>query len=143
MSLFDSLRDDAAFFVAAADDVMGNLNPLDDRFLSGDAPITATVAEIQLAAEEGRPVDAERIRLSSGKLTAEEEAYAREHNIDTGLAVIGTAAKETAETAIEEKLKPTLSALELLTNPWVLGGVALVVVAAVAAPYVAPFLKGR
>lgn len=58
--------------------------------------------------------------------------------VDTGLAK----AKEVSDN-INKKRDQTFAILDALTNPWVLGGIAVVVTLAIAGPYVLPFITPR
>lgn len=126
---FEDLSDNAAIVWAAVGDINDNLNPLSDQFLSGEARRTATEVEEQLAREQGREVDPRRIAVSSsGGLERIAEAGTQTGK-DVGHAVAST---------LESGGKLAGGALDLLSNKWVLGGLAVVVVLAVAAPYIAP-----
>lgn len=118
---FDSLGDNLEIIGAVQADVIGNLNPFSDQFLSGDAYTTASVVESQNARDENRPIEPNRIHASG----------------DGGLALISEAASETAS-----QVKTAAGdVVSFVTNPWVIGGVVTVVVAIFAAPYVVPALK--
>lgn len=128
---FSDLGDNLALVVAAGSDVVRNVNPLDDAFMSGDANNTAAVVEHQLARDQGREVDRARIEASA----------------EGGLARIKDAATQTggqvadvAGDVLDAGGKVAGGALDLLTNPWFLGAAALLLGAAIAAPYVAPVL---
>lgn len=140
--------DNLALIGTVVDDLGYNLNPFGEGFLSGDAPATALMAEIQNAQLEGRAVDPERARLSGGLLTDAEEKRAAESNIDTGLSLVGDAARKTASDVVEKVgdvadsvAKVGSGGLAILSNPWALGGVALLVVGAMTAPYWLPLFR--
>lgn len=118
-----NLWDDATIAVAAYTDVVDNLNPFSDSFLSGEAKNTALTAEVQNAERENRPVDVNHI-ISSGK---------------DGVGKIGDAANDTVSQVLDKVEDATSFGLKAL--PWVLGAVAAVGLLAVAAPYVSPVLR--
>lgn len=121
---FSSLGDNVALVNDAIGDLQDNLNPFSDQFMTGDAKRTATEVETQLARDQGRAVNQARIDASShGGVTTIKDA-----GVKTGHQVATTAGHTIG------------TGLDLLTNKWFLAGVALVVVLAVAAPYVAPVL---
>jgi hypothetical protein len=126
---FDSFGDNIDIIGSVLEDVADNLNPLGDQFLSGDARNTAETVERQLAAAEGRDVDQSRIENSAqGGLELIDEgvrATASDVQAETGKVLSGAA--EVAG-----------GALDLVTNPWVIGAVGVVVLAVFAAPYVVP-----
>jgi hypothetical protein len=71
-------------------------------------------------------------------------------NFEAGLSKTWDQAGDAASVAadetlapIEAKLKKGLTALDWLTEPWVLAGIGLVVAAAVLGPYVLPFFPRR
>jgi hypothetical protein len=105
VSWLSDFLDNAKLVATAMDDWHGNLNPFDDRFLTGDAPNTAREVEEQLAREQGREVDQDRIDRSS----------------QAGLELIGRAAYETAEEITEEVADKAKAAVTW--GPWILGGV--------------------
>ena len=113
MSFLDELIDNVAVVNAAATDA---LNPV--NWWNGEAPNTARVVEEQMAEREGRPVSEARIDASK----------------TGGLARIGEAAGDTVDDVADKAKK----AGDFLGEwgPWLLGGVAVLAVAFVAAPYV-------
>lgn len=129
---FDSFSDNLAILGAVVVDVAGNTNPFSEQFLSGDAHATAAEVESQLSRDQGREYDLSRVESSA----------------EGGLSLIGDAASQTGSqvgAAVGETLATAGSAagktLDALTNPWVLGALAVVVVGVLVAPYAIPAIK--
>lgn len=113
MSWVDDFTDNLELAVSVASDAADVRN-----WWNGTAPNTARTVEEQMAEREGRAVDQGRIDRSA----------------EGGLARIGDAAGETVDQVVE-KAKDAGTFLGKW-GPWILGGVALVVVGVVALPYV-------
>lgn len=120
---FEDLDDNVAILGAALQDKVAG-------FWSGseDAPNTARVVEEIRAAEGHRAVDEEKIAKSS----------------KGGLALIEEADKMTGQQVgevVRDAAGKVGTALDLLTNPWVIGGAVALVGLVIVGPYVTPFLK--
>ena len=131
---FSSLGDNLTLVETSVLDATDNLNPFSEQFLSGEARRTAAEAEKQNAERAGRVYD-ERRAEASGK---------------EGLATISQAVKDTgsdvgakAGAALETGAKAAGSALDAITNPWIVVPVLLLVGLVVAAPYVTPLLPKK
>lgn len=112
MSFFADLWDNT---VVAGAVVVDAANPA--NWVTGSAPLTAAAAEYQNAQRDGRDFDADRAVRSGA---------------------VGASTVKDAVVATGEDLKKKADGLWWL--PWALGAGALVVGAAVAYPYAAPFL---
>lgn len=125
---FSSLGDNFDLVLSAAADLVANVTPGSGEFLSGDAYRTAQTVEEQRARDEGREVDPERIAASGSG----------------GVATIGAAASQTVddtEAVAGQVLSGAGKALDVLTDPWLLGGIAVVIVGVLAAPYLVPAVR--
>lgn len=126
---FDNLGDNLTLLGKAAEDLGDNLNPFSDQFASGDAKNTAAEAERQNAERAGREFSQERADASAkGGLEQVRKASA------------GTVADagKTVGRIVDGGAKVAGTGLDLLTNPYVLAGIAAVVLAILVAPYAAP-----
>lgn len=125
---FDDLADNLSLAGAVLGDAANNLNPFSDTKL-GDAPLTAREAEKQNAEREGRAFSEKRATDSAkGGLELVREAST------STVKDVGTTAGELVDGAG----KAAGTALDLLTNPYVLALGAAVVLLVVLAPYAAP-----
>lgn len=129
---FDSFGDNVALLNAAAGDVIDNANPFSDQFASGNAHNTAAEVERQRALEQGREFDPDKVAASEGGGLGTIVQAVTDTGHDVGAAVGHTVA---------EAGKAAGGALDALTNPWVLGGLAAVVVLVLVAPYAVPAIK--
>lgn len=126
---FDNLGDNLTLLGKAGEDVVQNLNPFSDEFATGEAKATAAEVERQLAQRGGREFDQSRADASAKQ----------------GLAKLATGAKATVKDAgktlaegADAAGKAAGGALDLLTNPVVLGIGAGIVVLVLLAPYLSP-----
>lgn len=126
---FDSLGDNLSIIGAVGSDLLANVNPFSDEFLTGDATATATEVERQIARDQGRQVNPQRIDASKGGgLGTVRDATAK--TVDDTKAAAGQ--------ALDTAGKAAGGVLDAITSPWVLGALALVVAGVLAAPYVVP-----
>lgn len=129
-----SFGDNLSLVKSAVLDGADNLNPFSDQFLSGDAKRTAEEAERQNAERAGRAYDEKRAAASSqGGLSTIYEG-ARATSADVG---------QKAASAIDTGAKAAGSALDALTNPWIVVPALLLVGLVVAAPYVTPLIPKK
>lgn len=122
---FNELGDNLDLLKSVVSDGVGNINPWDDRFLSGDAPATAATAEEQNAARQGRDVSQARIDASA------------KGGIDTIL----EGGKQTAADVgreVKDVATKAGSALDFFLSPVGVGVAVGVVVLVLTAPYLAP-----
>jgi hypothetical protein len=131
---FTGLSDNLTLIGTAVLDGTDNINPFSDAFLSGDAKRTAAEAERQNAEREGRAYDERR---------AEASAKGGLATIEEGVRATGADVGKKAGEVLSAGGKAAGSALDALTNPWIVGPVLVLVALVVAAPYVTPLLPKR
>lgn len=131
---FTNIGDNLTLVKTAILDGADNLNPMSDQFLSGDAKRTAAEAERQNAEREGRAYDERR---------AKESAEGGLENIPVAVRLtVDNVGKKTGE-VLAAGGKAAGSALDALTNPWIVVPVLVLVGLVVAAPYVTPLLPKK
>lgn len=131
---FSGLADNLTLVETSILDVTDNLNPFSEQFASGEARRTAAEAERQNAEREGRVYDERRAENSSkdGIATVYEGVRATSSDVGTKVGdVVDTGAKAAG------------SALDALTNPWIVVPALILVGLVVAAPYVTPLLPKK
>lgn len=131
---FTSFGDNLTLVKTAILDGADNLNPFGEQFLSGDAKRTAAEAERQNAEREGRVYDERRAQASAqGGLEL----------VTEGVRATATDVGKKAGTALETGAAAAGSALDALTNPWIVVPALALVGLILAAPYVAPLLPRK